>query len=392
MWCKKRHYVVTAILRPILKLFFRLKYNCRVSSENLPKQGTIILCNHTMTLDPILVSLKFRQPIYYMTSKHVFQNRFVGKLLKFLVNPIPKEKTNKSDIAAIKTCIKIAKENGNICIFPEGNRTFDGKLCFIDKSIIKLIKHLKQPLIICNIIGGYGSDPRWCNAGRKGKLEIVVRQKYSYDTIKEIDDDTLYNNILSDLTVDDFNLGLKFKGNRRAECLESILHICPICKQEHTLYSQKHQVFCKSCSNKVTYNEDLTLSCQNPNFPFKYVYEWYNFQIETVRNRFFEENKPIYKDYIRLFKPELNKRKELIGAGNIQIYPDSFKMHLDEKTIILNFDEIDAITLIGNKIMDIYSNNTTYRVIGEHHTNLIKYMNIFYILKNKDKEKEFVGI
>lgn len=394
MWCKKRHAFVIAILKPLFKIYYYFVFNCKVKSEPLPDEGAIILCNHTTTLDPVLVGMKFKSPVYFMSSKHIFQNRFIGKLLRFLVNPIPKEKTNKSDVAAIKTCIKISKEKGSICIFPEGNRTYDGRLCHIDKSIIKLIKHLKQPLIICNIIGGYGSEPRWSNSTRKGKLDIVVKSKYSYDFLKETDDDLLFDKIVSDLAVDDFSLDIKFKGKRRAECLESILHICPICKSEHTLYSSVHEVICSNCNNKVTYNEDLTFKSENPLFPFKYVHEWLDFQLEELNQKHFEAEELIFSDTVLLVKPEMFKKREELGVGRILLFNDRFRFELDKTTLEIMHENIDSITLIGNKIMDIYSDGITYRVKSEHKTNLIKYMHMFYITKSRKKEKNygFVGI
>lgn len=394
MWCKKRHAVVTAILRPLFKIYYFFTFNCKVKTESLPEEGAIILSNHTTTLDPVLVGLKFNKPIYYMSSKHIFQNRFLGKLLRFLVNPIPKEKTNKSDVSAIKTCIKISKENGSICIFPEGNRTYDGRLCHVDKSIIKLIKHLKQPLIICNIIGGYGSEPRWSNGTRKGKLDITIKNTYSVDYIKNTDDDKLFEKIINDLTVDDLSLNIRFKAKRRAECLESLLHICPVCKGKHTLVSHLNDVYCTECNTKVTYNEDLTFSCDNPLFPFKYVHEWCDFQLEELNQKHYDPDELIFSDNILLVRPEMFKKREELGKGKMLLFDDRFKFKLDKTSLEIMHDDIDSITLIGNKIMDIYSEGVTYRVKSDHKTNLIKYMQTFYISKNRKKEKDygFVGI
>ena len=71
-----------------------------------------------------------------------------------------------------------------------------------------------------------------------------------------------------------------------------------------------------------------------------------------------------------------------------------YQFDLDKKSLQFSLDEVDDITLIGNKIMDIYINGVTYRIIGEHKTNLIKYMHMFYILKEKRTEKVngFIGI
>lgn len=394
MWCKKRHSVVTAIIRPIFKIFFTFKFNFKAKAEKLPSEGAIILSNHTTLWDPFLIGLRFNKPLYYMCSAHMFQNKFIGKLIKFLVNPIPKEKGNKGDVAAVRSCLKIAKENGNICIFPEGNRTFDGRICNIEDSIVKLIKHTKKPLIICNILGGYGSNPRWGNATRKGKLEVKVKRIYPYDEIKTMDNDELYKKIVSDLTVDEYSLNAKYKSKRRAECLESILHICPICKKEHTLYSKGHTIYCSACGNKVTYNEDLTFTCENSDFRFKYVHEWYDYQIGKIKNQEFEKGQLIYSDTVEIYKPQFSKKRELVGVGEIRLFEDRLEFELDKVSLRFNLENIDTVTLIGNKIMDVYNDNITYRIIGKHKTNLIKYMHMFYILREKRTAKinGFIGI
>lgn len=310
MWCKKRYPIVTAILRPIFTVYYYLQFRCSVKKEKLPDEGAVIISNHVTTLDPVLIGLKFDKPVYYMSSKHIFQNRWIGRLLRFLVNPIPKEKINKSDIAAIKTCMQIARENGSICIFPEGNRTFTGKLGYVDPAIIKLVKRLGKPLIVCNILGGYGSDPRWSRGFCRGKMEVTIRNCYSAGQMAAMSNDALYQSVILDITVDEFSAGIAFKGKRRAECLESILHICPICGGEHTLYSKKHEIRCSDCENKVIYNEDLTLSCENDAFPFRYIHEWYDYQVQQLLQKTYALNERIYRDEMELYKPQMWKKKE----------------------------------------------------------------------------------
>lgn len=394
MWCKKRHSVITAILRPLFKFYFLFKFNYKVKIEKLPNEGAIILSNHSTFWDPFFIGLRFNKPLYYMCSVHMFQNRFLGKLIKFLVAPIPKEKNNKSDVSAVRSCLKIAKENGSICIFPEGNRTFDGRLCNIEPSIVRLIKHLKKPLIICNIVGGYGSDPRWSNQKRKGKLQVEIKKIYPFDEIKDMDDSELYGKIINNLNVDEFSLNTPFKSKKRAECLESILHICPICKGEHTLYSKGNMLYCSCCGNEVEYTENLTFSCENRDFSFNYVHEWYDYQVEIMRNREFEKSQLIYSDFVKVYKPRLCQKREALGSGDIRLFENKLEFNLEKTVLQFNLDEVETITLIGNKIMDIYVDGVTYRIIGEHKTNLIKYMHLFYILKEKRTEKVngFIGI
>lgn len=394
MWCKTRHKVITEILRPFLYLYYALRFGCWIKKQKLPKEGAIVISNHVTTLDPIVMGLLFNKPLYYMTSKHVFQNPFVGKLLAYLVNPIPKEKINKSDIAAIKACMQIARENGSICIFPEGNRTFSGKLGYVDPAITKLIKRLGKPLVVCNILGGYGTDPRWCDSTRRGKIQAFVKRIYTCEEMQAMTNDELYNAIVADMTVDEFAGNRRYRNSRRAQCLESVAFICPVCGAKHTIYSEKHKAFCTACGMELTYNEDQTISSKDGKFPFTYVHQWYDYQLKILQESEFADDELIYSDQVEVYAPELGKKKQLMGTGEIQLLGDCLRFCLDSGEICLKIENIDGITLIGNHIMDVYSEEKTYRVMVAHKTNILKYLHTFYIIHNRKVEaaKEFVGI
>ena len=247
MWIKVRHRVIIEILRPFFTLYLKIKYKFTHDKAIKMPEGSVVLCNHTTTLDPFMLNILFKQNIYFMASKDIFNHRFTGGLIKFLVNPIPKEKGNKSDIAAIKNCMRVAKEKGCIGIFPEGNRTLSGKLGYIDFSIVKLIKALKKPLVICNISGGYPTDPRWGAKIRKGKIHASIREIYQYDEISSMDNEELYKLIVEKLTVDDYNYYPVYKGKNTAEHLERVLYICPICGHMHSIYTKGNMIYCKDC-------------------------------------------------------------------------------------------------------------------------------------------------
>lgn len=394
MWCKTRHKIITEFLRPFFWVYYALRFRCPVKKQKLPAEGAVVIANHVTTLDPVLIGLLFNRPLYYMTSKHIFQNKRLGKLLRFLVNPIAKEKINKSDIAAIKACMQVARENGSICIFPEGNRTFSGKVGYVDPAITKLVKRLGKPLIICNILGGYGVDPRWCNGSRRGKLSVFVKHIYTPEDMKAMTNEELYSTVMSDITVDEFADGAVYRSARRAECLESVAFICPVCQQKHTIHSKKHTVSCSACGMQATYNEDQTLSSEDGRFPFTYVHQWYDYQLKLLKETEFADEEKIYSDSAEVYKPELGQKKQLIGSGDVVLYGGAMCFALDSGEIRLPIEQIDGITLIGNHIMDVYSNEQTYRVFVAHNTNILKYLHTYYIIRNRKLgiEDGFVGI
>lgn len=393
-WRKNRHYIVISILRPIFWLLFKIKFRLKYNKHKLPKEGALILSNHTMAMDPFIVGMLFNKNLYYMTSKDLFQKKFVGKLIRFLVNPIPKEKSNKGDITAIRQCVQVSKENGNICIFPEGNRTFNGKLGYIDISIVKLVRLLKKPVYLCNIIGGFASDPRWSKKRRRGNMEVKVRQILTYEEYSKLNDNDLYNLIINSLTVDDYSLNINFKGKDKAEYLESILYICPICKKEHVLYTKGNDIICNHCHNIVTYNENLTLSCNNQEFKFNNVLDWYNYQIDIIKEKEYEDYEIIFNDEIEVYEPIMFKKKKLIGKGKVYLYNSYFRFEFENEIMILKFEDISDCTLLGRKKLNIYYKDKIYQLFKDRRTNLMKYMHVFYVIKNKKGENEngFIGI
>lgn len=396
MWCKRRHKIVIAIFRPIFKLHFKVKYNLDTKVNKELNYPALILSNHVTSLDPFIVGSYFKQPLYYMASTDLFQHFFLGKLIKFLVNPIPKMKSKKSDLTAIKSCIKVAKENGTICIFPEGNRTVTGKLGNVDKSIAKLAKSLKLPIVLFNIHGGYGTEPRWGQGVRKGKMHCEVKKVLSYDDYKDLELDELYDVIVENLSVDDLNYYNNYKSNKNAMYLERVLYVCPVCGAFHTLKSKGNKISCVKCGLEVTYQNDLTFIGNNNNFKINNVYEWYNYQIDVVMNKNYTDDECIYKENIFLSMPRLYKSRKKLGFGNISIYIDRFEINIDKtkKCYVFEFDNIEAVTYLGKKKMNIYYNGETYQIFNKVDSNFLKYVHMFYILKNKKEEKEnnFIGL
>ncbi|WP_354366493.1 lysophospholipid acyltransferase family protein [Peptoniphilus olsenii] len=103
----------------IFKIFYRIElYN----KDNIPNHNkNLIICgNHSSNLDPIILTVYFDRPIYWMGKKELFENKILGKILQQLgVFPVDR---NHNDLRAIKTSLKILKDNKVLGIFPEGTR------------------------------------------------------------------------------------------------------------------------------------------------------------------------------------------------------------------------------------------------------------------------------
>lgn len=394
MWKRKRHKCVVNFIRPIFKVFFKRRYNCSFDKPVSFPDGAVFISNHVTTMDPFMIGLISKEPVYYMANTDLFDHFIIGRLIEFLVKPIPKQKGKKTDLTAIKNCCKVAKEGSSICVFVEGNRSFTGELCYFDESIAKLVMLLKKPLVICNILGGYGSDPRFSKGIRKGKMHVGIKKVYSEEEIKNMSVEQIYHGIKEGINVDNFNYHNRYKSKNRALYLERVVYKCPICGAMHTLYSKKNSLICTSCGNEVIYNEDLTFTSDNPDFKFKYVKDWYNYQIEEIKKLDIKDDDLIYKEKVVLVNPRKYKSKKRIGKGILCFYGDKLCFELGNKILEFKFDDIEEMSILGKKKMNFYVDGKTYQFFGDKRINMIKYLNMFYLIRNRKRgnENDFMGL
>ncbi len=101
-----------------LRLFYPTKV---IGRENLPKKKKgILACNHRSNLDPIIVNNNlYCRP--YIPAKHtLFENKVLGAILRsYGAIPMNREAIG---LSAIKTVLKILKDEKWLLIFPEGTR------------------------------------------------------------------------------------------------------------------------------------------------------------------------------------------------------------------------------------------------------------------------------
>ena len=99
-------------------MIYRIKVN---GKENLPKEGAALVCpNHVHALDTVLVVVHANRKINVLAKESLFRNpilRFLAKV--FGVYPV---KQNSADLGAIKTSLKLLKDDELLLIYPEGTR------------------------------------------------------------------------------------------------------------------------------------------------------------------------------------------------------------------------------------------------------------------------------
>ena len=106
----------------MIHLFYKMKYE---GVENIRSGGGYMVCsNHRTNMDPLFIAQKIKPQLFFMAKQELFQNKFVGMIIKGL-GAFPVER-GKGDSGAIDFAVDTLKSGKVLAMFPEGTRSKDG--------------------------------------------------------------------------------------------------------------------------------------------------------------------------------------------------------------------------------------------------------------------------
>lgn len=397
-WLRFRHRVVRNIAYAILYPYSRLRYGITVKKfKEQKKTPYLILLNHQTPFDQFFVGMSFRGPIYYLATEDIFSNGWVSLLIKWLVAPIPIKK-QAGDVAAVKNCIRVAREGGTICIAPEGNRTYSGKTEYMSDAIAPLARKLKLPIALYRIEGGYGTEPRWSDVIRRGKMRSYVSRVIEPQEYAKMTDSELFDAIEKGLYVNEAIADGEFHHKKRAEYLERAVYVCPNCGLSK-FESHNAVIECKNCGIQIEYQPNKELKGIGFDFKFRFVNDWYEYQKDFINaldtNKYIDA--AIYYDTAQLSQVIIREKKILLRkAAEIALYGDRIVIDTGKTDeMVLPFAQISVVAVLGRNKLNIYFGDKVYQLKGDKRFNALKYVNIYYRRKNQIKGEvygQFLGL
>ena len=395
-WIRFRHKVVTALAYAVMYPITRLKYRIRIDRYK-DKRPHLILLNHQTPFDQFFVGMSFMRALYYVATEDIFSLGFVSSLIRYLVAPIPIKKQT-TDLAAVMTCIRIAKEGGSIVIAPEGNRTYSGKTEYMSPVIASLAKKMRLPIALYRIEGGYGAEPRWSDKVRKGPMHAYVSRVIEPEEYATMSDDELFKLIEEGLYVNKAVADHSYRSNRRAEFLDRAMYVCPDCGLSK-FHSFKNEITCTKCQRSISYGLDKTLTGVGFDFPFTFVNDWYEYQKSYVNSLDLREytNLPLFYDKGKLSEVVVYRKKKLLRKEcGIALYKDRIVIDEgDASELVFHFDDITTAAVLGRNKVNLYIDQTVYQLKGDKHFNALKYVNLYYRYQNITKgdcDGKFLGL
>ena len=377
---RPRHRLVRNILSVTLGVYTRFKYKIKVEKfREQEKRPYLILFNHQTAFDQFFVGMSFRGPVYYVASEDIFPKGWVSRLIKYLVAPIPIKKQS-TDVRAVMTCLRVAREGGTIAIAPEGNRTFGGSTGYMNFAIAQLARKMGLPIALYRIEGGYGVHPRWSDVVRGGGMRSYVSRVIMPEEYSALTDEELFLELKQGLNVVEGRGEREFPHKRRAEYLERAFYTCSSCGLSE-LRSEGATVRCKRCGRRILVNSDMTLSGDGFDLPYKNIGEWYDRQCELVNSTDTTvlTDTPLTSDVCTLFRVIPYKNKIKLGEElPVSLYGD--RITVGEKTF--DFDFASVVTVLGRNKLNIYYGDEVYQIKSGKRFPALEYMNLYNRYKN----------
>lgn len=143
------------VIKYLIRAYYRVMYRVRLEGvENYPLNTGKILCpNHINLHDPVVIGAFLPDFIHFMAKKETFKFKIFNGFLTYCGGfPVDREGT---DVTAIKTSLKILKEEKGLMIFAEGTRNYGTKPLTVKPGVAMLAVRAKVPVVPVTVDSSY---------------------------------------------------------------------------------------------------------------------------------------------------------------------------------------------------------------------------------------------
>jgi 1-acyl-sn-glycerol-3-phosphate acyltransferase len=162
------YWIARGILQPFCHVWFRMG---RVGREHIPRSGPVILAsNHRSFLDPFVVGMLVRRPVYFVAKRELFAHPVVAWVLNAL-GAFPIER-GRGDTEAMATAREILERGDCVVIFPEGTRVRPGPLGHPRRGVGRLALETGAPVVPVAVWGTQDVRRGWRVRPHKVRLRV----------------------------------------------------------------------------------------------------------------------------------------------------------------------------------------------------------------------------
>ncbi len=143
----------------------------------MPLKGPVVLVsNHASYLDPICIGLASRRPISFMAKEELFRYPILKQALPRL-NTFPIRR-GESDRQAIRSALKILRENRVVGMFPQGTRVKNHDISISQKGAALLALKSGAVLLPVALKGTERVIPLGGRVPRFPRIEVIFGRPF----------------------------------------------------------------------------------------------------------------------------------------------------------------------------------------------------------------------
>ncbi len=144
--------------------------------------GALVVCNHVSFLDPPLVGIAHDNGVFFLARKTLFKGFTAWLYPRW--NSVPIDQENP-DMSSLKNIIKLLKSGERVVMFPEGERSWDGKMLEAKAGVGLIISKAKVPVLPVRLFGAHEALPRGASFWKRKQVTLVVGEPIEF-TEKEL--------------------------------------------------------------------------------------------------------------------------------------------------------------------------------------------------------------
>jgi 1-acyl-sn-glycerol-3-phosphate acyltransferase len=374
-------WILWNILSRVFVIFYlRPLYNYRrtADSDRIPKPTFILVANHGTFFDPWMVGTYSFTPVNYMTNDDGFRASPTTQWYLRNIGAFPKKK-GAADVKAMKETLRRLGHKEPVCIFPEGQTTWDGETQLIYKGIEKLIKKAGCPLVMMRLRGNFLTRPWWAQSIRKGRILIAIKILLK-DHIATMSDDALFDAIKSHIYQNDIkdpdNAKIPFSGKNVAQGLDRFVWMCQQCGAEDSLAMKGDTITCEACKRSWLFDAHCHIKAIGSDSKFStdlkdWAEEHKNKVKAKVKNA---KSGEVLTQSGNVMLQVINKNGYSFddqSTGNLQLTSEKLafaSIGNPNHNLVFNITEIKDCVIQKKDIFEFRVNEVYYRFVFNHHS------------------------
>lgn len=355
------------ILTPI-RTYIEATYNVEVVRNDTlgMKPPYIIVGNHVTNWDPFFINCYVEEPICFVAAAPAFRNPIMKRVLEY-AGAISKTKS-RADSSTVRGLVRAKKANRVIGLFPEGNRTWNGRTEPLVYATAKLVQSLNVPIVVAKIRGGYLSHPRWATSVRKGKVTVSLERLFEGEDVKALSTDAVHEALTEALTLDDFawqrETSMTYPGKNLAHHLERYLFACPHCEEVGKLHSHDDRLTCQACNYEVRYTVEGLFAQVNEPLHFARIDDWNAWQqqlLQRTASKSTHISEALRDDVTLLYETDDGQLTKQ-GKASMTCDGESIVLTLADRELRLALANIQNISIHKHHKIDFYYDGALYHV------------------------------